>query len=257
MREWKEAPTLPWFLGWTTGVNYDVFFWARKREAFSSLSSQWSAIFSYPCCLFPLLTLTGLAFSSFPTFLQVVANLTSNSSWLWSTSEVLCFLIWKTRPHKVHAFVPTFFFFCQKCVTCPFFSGKLCQSTEALFSYDFLSEVIPSSKCGLCGPPCSSTSLGSHLHCRTFYLLHRLSLLSSPSHHSITHTGLSLASCRQIIIPIIHISTITSKRRSLHILDTQVEFNYEIQMKSLHAFLYKLLPRFIFFKHFFSFLLMD
>lgn len=45
------------------------------------------------------------------------------------------------------------FFFCQKCVTCPFFSGKLCQSTEALFSYDFLSEVIPSSKCGLCGPP--------------------------------------------------------------------------------------------------------
>lgn len=46
---------------------------------------------------------------------------------------------------QIHAFVPTLFF-CQKCVTCPFFSGKLCQSTEALFSYDFLSEVIPSSK---------------------------------------------------------------------------------------------------------------
>ena len=58
----------------------------------------------------PLLTLTGLAFSSFPTLMLVVADLTSNSSWLCSTSEVLCFLIWKTWPHKVHAFVPTFFF---------------------------------------------------------------------------------------------------------------------------------------------------
>ena len=124
MREWKEAPTLPWFLGWTTGVNYDVFFWARKREAFSSLSSQWSAIFSYPFCLFPLLTLTGLAFSSFPTVLQVVASLTSNSSWLWSTSEVLCFLIWKTWPHKVHAFVPTFFFLSEMCNLPIFFQAN-------------------------------------------------------------------------------------------------------------------------------------
>lgn len=116
---------------------------------------------------------------------------------------------------------------------------------------------FPAPKCGLRGPPRSSTPLGSHLHCRTFYLLHCLSLLSSPSHQSITHTGLSLASCRQLTIPIVHISTITSKRRGLHILETQVEFNYEIQMKCLYAFLYRLLPSFIFFKYFFSFLLMD
>lgn len=191
-----------------------------------------------------------------PPFLQVVANLTSNSSWLWSTSEVLCFLIWKTPASQSSCIWPTFFFLSEMCLTCPFFQGNSASLLKPCLAMASSSEVIPSSKCGLCGPPCSSTSLvhifiAGHSTCCIvcLFCLHLLTI-------SITHTGLSLASLQTDNYTHHSYFHYHQQRRGLHILDTQVEFNYEIQMKSL-CFLYKLLPRFIFFKHFFSFLLMD
>lgn len=256
MREWKEAPTLPWFLGWTIGVNYDVFFWARKREAFSSLSSQWSAIFSYPFCLFPLLTLTGLAFSSFPTVLQVVANLTSNSSWLWSTSEVLCFLIWKTWPHKVHAFVPTFFFLSEMCNLPIFFQANFASLLKPCLAMTSSVKSFPA----------QNADYVVHLFfCIPWFTSPLQDILPIASSVSFVFTFSPFHHSHRIIISFLQTDNYTyhsyflyhQQKEGLAHIRYQVEFNYEVQMKCLHAFLYKLLPRIIFFKHFFSFLLMD
>lgn len=127
-----------------------------------------------------------------------------------------CFVSHLENPASQSSCICTyFFFFCQKC-NLPIFFRKLCQSLlKPCLAMTSLVKSFPAQNADYVVPPVLLHPLvhifiAGHSTCCIICLfcLHLLTI-------SITHTGLSLASCRQIIIPVYFIFPLSPAKGGL------------------------------------------